>query len=364
MERCKFARPSVSIIAAALTAIALSVNHAPGASAQSANYKKQFSLARSPDDVEFTKRGGIAVVRASQHYPDQIIGPQPSDDLVVVVNPTNGTRILIQPANKCAPFALTQPAGAADLVAASEARAVLIGQRHWTSGAIAGQYTSVNVLDLTDAYGVNGPICIKSWSKAEAGFVSDVDITPDGRFSVVNHRGAISVFRIDGATVPDPVEFGTSGGNPTRQRNSVAMSRIETPGAPVKCVVTTVRDVGGTQRIWAYVLDLAGSAPILDAALEINASNPSENSPGHDLRLTPDETMAVVSADGVIALIDLTVSPAVIRGELSDPNAERNYDNLADSLILTNTQAVVLSSDRGNPSGQWQADVFDISSGP
>jgi hypothetical protein len=53
------------------------------AQAQSASYKKQFSLQRSPDDVAFTKRGGIAVVRASQHYPDQFQGPQPSVDQVV-----------------------------------------------------------------------------------------------------------------------------------------------------------------------------------------------------------------------------------------------------------------------------------------
>lgn len=75
MDRCKFARQRVSAFAL-VTAVIFVTAGAPDVAAQSASYKKQFSLERSPDDVVFTKRGGIAVVRASQHYPDQIQGPQ------------------------------------------------------------------------------------------------------------------------------------------------------------------------------------------------------------------------------------------------------------------------------------------------
>jgi hypothetical protein len=351
--------------------VTAAASKAAHATPQSAQFKTQFPIARSPDDVTYTPRGGVAVVRASQHFP----GAQPPvghADQIVLVNPVDGSRLIFADLLKCSeadPIALTRPDDAGNLVAASETRAVLIGRRHWTTGPTAGELTVVNVVDLTDAYGnpfaqpPGGPKCLLSWSKSDAGHVSDVAITPDGRFAVVNHRGWISVFKIDGATVPTPTEFDTSGGIPTRQVRSLAMTQSTVPTSPVKCVAVTARNVNGKRRVWVHVLDLSGAAPVPDGEFEINLSNPDDDNPPHDVRLTPDETMAIVSADGVVAMIDLTESPALIRGELRDLDAERSYEALADSLVVTNTHFVALSAERGNPSGAWQADVFDVASG-
>jgi hypothetical protein len=141
------------------------------------------------------------------------------------------------------------------------------------------------------------------------------------------------------------------------------MTRSEAPTAPVRCVATTARLVNGKRRTWAYVLDLSGTAPVLETSMEINLSNPDDDNPPFEVRLTPDETMAIVSSDGVVAMIDLTANPAVIRGEFRDLDAERSYDVLSDTLAVANTHFVALSSKRGDPTGQWRADVFSIASG-
>lgn len=342
---------TVSIALAALT------SEVAGAAPQTVTYKQQVQITRSPDDVAITPgAGAIAVVRASEHWPDPNNGPQGGNaDVVVVIKTTDGSIALNQVG--CTYRGLTAPSGASDLVAVNALRAVLIGQKHW-----GGANTSyVDVVDLTDVYGA-GPKCLKNWEKSNAGFVNDAALSPDGRFAVVNHRGWISVFQIDGSSVPDPIEFDTQGGDPSFQKDSVVMTQSTAPQSPIKCVVVTNRKVGNKNRTWVYVLDLSTGSPILDGTLEVNPPQPPldpEDNPPHDVLLSPDETFAVVSAGGVVALIDLTVSPAVIRGEYVDTAAVRQYDLLADSLVLTNSQAVTLASTGGQTA--WKADVFDVS---
>jgi hypothetical protein len=339
-------------------AVAFAVLSRDGAQAapQSVTYKQQVQITRSPDDVAITPgAGGIAVVRASEHWPDPNNGPQGNADGIVVVKTTDGSIALHQ--GGCTYRPLTTPLGASDLVAVNSQRAVLIGQKHW-AGA---NTTYVDVVDLTEVYGA-GAKCLRNWEKTNAGFVNDVALSPDGRFAVVNHRGWISVFQIDGSSVPDPIEFDTQGGDPSFQKDSVVMTQSTGPQSPIKCVVVTNRKVGNKNRTWVYVLDLSTGTPMSDGILEINSPQPPqdpEDNPPHDVMLSPDETFAVVSAGGVVALVDLTVSPAVIRGEYVDSTAVRQYDLLADSLVLTNSQAVTLASTGGQTA--WKADVFDVS---
>jgi hypothetical protein len=320
-------------------------------------YKQQVQITRSPDDVAITPgAGAIAVVRASEHWLDPNNGPQGGNaDVIVVIKTTDGSIALNQIG--CTYRGLTAPSGASDLAAVNAQRAVLIGQKHW-----GGANTSyVDVVDLTEVYGA-GPKCLKNWEKSNASFVNDVALSPDGRYAVVNHKGWIHVFEIDGTTIPDPVEISTQGGDPSFQKDSVVMTQSTAPQSPVKCVVVTNRKVGIKNRTWVYVLDLSGAA-MLDATLQLNAPGPfeePEDNPPHDVQLSPDETFAVVSAGGVVALIDLSVSPAVVRGEYVDTSAARQYDLQADSLVVTNTQAVTLAATGGQSA--WKADVFDVSS--
>jgi hypothetical protein len=320
-------------------------------------YLQQFQILRSPDDVAVTPgAGGIAVVRASEHYPDLISGPIGNGDEIIVVKTTDGSRATNLSA--CTNFGLSTPSGASDLIAINSQRAVLLGQKHF-----GGSETSyVHVLDLTDVYGA-GPKCLPggSWQKAGAGYVNDVAITPDGRYAVVNHKGWISVFTIDGTSVPAPVEIPTLGADPSYQKNSVVMTQSRGTQSPIKCVVVTNAKSGALDRTWVYVLDLSTSTPALEATLEINASNQGDDNPPHDVQLTPDDSMAVVSAGGVVALIKLDplgMTTGIV-GEYRDVGALRVYDLLADSLVVTNTQAVALADIGGLQN--WQADVFDIS---
>jgi hypothetical protein len=291
-------QPLICSLTVGLSLLTLSSESA-SAAPQSVTYLQQFQILRSPDDVAVTPgAGGIAVVRASEHYPDPIGGPVGNGDEIIVVKTTDGSRAT--PLTGCTNFGLSIPSGASDLIAINSQRAVLLGQKHF-----GGSETSyVNVLDLTDVYGA-GPKCLfgGSWQKAGAGHVNDVAITPDGRYAVVNHKGWISVFTIDGTSVPAPVEFDTQGADPSYQKNSVVMTQSRNSQSPIKCVVITNHKSGNLDRTWAYVLDLTTSTPMLEATLEINASNPLEDNPPHDVQLTPDDSMAVVSAGGVVALI-------------------------------------------------------------
>lgn len=326
---------------------------------QSVTYLQQVDTARSPDDVGVTPgAGGIAVIRASEHWYDPINGPQANGDEIVVIKTTDGFQAQLQPG--CQAFALTIPNGASDLVAVNSQRAVLIGQHHF--GGIESSH--VNVLDLTDVYGA-GPKCLSggNWSKSNAGNVSDVALTPDGHYAVVNHKGWISVFEIDGTSVPSPTEFDTQGGVPTFQKNSIAMTQSRGANDPIKCVVVTNRKNGILNRTYAYLLDLSTTTPQFLGSVQINASNPTHDNPPHDVRLTPDERAAVVSAGGVVAVIGTTPDQLTgqipILGEQVDPAAVRQYDFLSDSLVVTNSQVVALASDVAQQN--WTADVIDIS---
>jgi hypothetical protein len=235
-------------------------------------YLQQVDIARSPDEVAVAPgAGGIAVIRASEHWYDPT-GPVANDDEIVVVKATDGSQALLQ-SNTCQTFALTNPVGASDLVALNAQQAVLIGQHHFGGT----ESSHVNVLDLTDVYGA-GPECLPggSWSKSSAGHASVVALTPDGRYAVVNHKGWISVFTIDGTSVPAPVEFDTQGGVPSFQRNSIAMTQSRGANDPIKCVVVTDRMNGTTSRTYAYLLDLTTSTPQLLGSVQVNASNPGK----------------------------------------------------------------------------------------
>lgn len=329
-----------------------------GAAPQSVTYLQQVDIARSPDDVAVTPgAGGIAVIRASEHSFDPAFGPQAHADEIVVIKSTDGSRA---PLSACQPFALTNPEGASDLVAVNSQRAVLIGQNHFN----AIKTSHVNVLDLTDVYGA-GPMCLPggNWSKTSAGHVNDVALTPDGRYAVVNHKGWISVFTVDGASVPAPVEFDTQGGVPSFQKNSIAMTQSRGANDPIKCVVVTDRASGGVSRTWAYVLDLTTSSPQLLGSVQINAANLGHDNPPHDVRLTPDERAAVISGGGVVAMIGTTPDSQTglipVLGEHVDQDALRQFDYLADSLVVTDTQIVALAADMDLQ--HWKADVIDIS---
>lgn len=119
-------------------------------------------------------------------------------------------------------------------------------------------------------------------------------------------------------------------------------------------------------RTWIYVVDLGGLTPTIFPGFELDVGQPLAQHPLHDVAITPNDRLAVVTAGDAVALIDLTLTPPQLIGEhITTNGVSRSYLYQADSLEVTNTQAVAigaLGASSGNPGNSWQADVYDISS--
>jgi len=322
-----------------------------------------------PEDVALVPGGGIAVVRCVVRpidpvfsHPDEIIviktgGTSPGERAIVAANPPHAGF-----------HGLTASLGASDLVAVTSARAVLIGQNH--EGPESSWRTFIDVLDLTDTYG-SGPIFAKSFEFANSGGANDVAITPDGTWAVVNSRNRIDVIDLD----PNPqsgqpvnpslvLTVNTGPSDPSYLRDTVVMTRDS--AGPMKAVVMTRKIVGSINRTVLYVLSFStpGTPPSVSGPLELNPSAPGLDHPPHDIALTPDGRLAVVTARGAVGLLDVgagTLLTHAVTGTL------REYEDMADSVEVSATQAVVIAKTapvQPSVTEGWRIDVYDIAPGP
>ena len=86
----------------------------------------------------------------------------------------------------------------------------------------------------------------------------------------------------------------------------------------------------------------------------------------HDVRMTPDKTLAVVTCENALSFIDLTVIPPV-PFDVAQADHRRLWRETADSVALTNDNAVTIASlvTSGNPTTvKWKIDVWDIQDVP
>jgi hypothetical protein len=131
-------------------------------------------------------------------------------------------------------------------------------------------------------------------------------------------------------------------------------------------VVVTARTVGSSLRTWVYVIDLSGPTPTIYSGFELDAGQPLAQHAPHDVAITPNDRLAVVTASDEVALIDISLTPPQLIGEhVTTIGFNRSYLYQADSLEVTNSQAVAigaLGASSGTPGTGWQADVYDISS--
>lgn len=360
----------------ALGVVGLSLPMALAGSARAqvgGDFKWEESIARTPEDVALHPRGGgWAVVRSAQ----AVLGggaPSVHPDELVVIGTADGHR-LIPVAGSCTTWGLTLTEGASDLIAPGLTCAVLVGQRHYQ-----GMNSShVNVIALGGAYGGNGK-CLGNYAIPNAGYVNDIALAPDERFAVLNHRNWVHVFdlvTLDAQGNLPPAAVGafpvanTGAGQwtePTWQRDSIAMTRSTTANAPIRAVVTTTRQDLPAPTAQVAVVDLTGAAPVLvldpllhPQALLQDPANPGIAHAPHDLAITPNDNRAVVTGTDVVALIDLT-QPTPTVSKVFTVGIQREYGTLADSVLLTDTHALVV----GNYAGLvgWQADVYEIASG-
>jgi hypothetical protein len=339
----------------------------------SGTYLKQLTIERVPEDVAQHPTGnGVAVVRAVQR--DLSGGIAASGDEIVVVKMNTGERGVLNEAGS--PFAghgLTPTIGASDLVGIADMIecAVLIGQRH--VGSSGNFVTAVDIVDLSDAYGGGGShsVVTTTWTSAAGfGFVNDVAVSSNLCYAIVNHKNEVRVFDMDPThlshpqwAVPLVANPGTELADPTFQRDSVVVTNSSEPGAPNRALVVTCRKDLSPPVTQVTVLGLEVSTdpnPVVKEleVLLIPTVPDSVTREPHDVALTPNNHMAVVVANDVVALFDLINStPALVGAEYTSNNVPREYATLADSVALTDTYAVTL----GSTSTGWQADVYSIS---
>lgn len=342
-------------------------------------FKLQVQTDRSPEDVALHPfvpdptggvGGGVAVVRASQW--DLSGGPIliPTQDEIVVIRTLDGTRANLK--NYVNGKQLTAVPGAADLVdvGSSVACSVLIGQQQF--GSDPSTYESfIEVVDLTRAYDdtpiTGGADCKLRWGSGPGfGYVNDVEISDALCLAVVNHRNEArvvdmlnpSTFNVGIPLVNDPME---DFADPTYQKNSIAVTRSTEPTASHRAVVSTclrrLSDPLALPVFQVSVLDLTATG-----ATEVLRYSPpalAAHEP-FDLALSPNDQLAVVVADDAVALFDLTAVPPAHRGtDITTNGVVRDYAELADALVVTDTYAVALGAINGG--ADWQADIYAIS---
>jgi hypothetical protein len=362
----------LSLSAFALVALAASES---AAQAQGLTFVRRTDTLRKPEDVAIAPGGGIAVVRCVDS-PDAPPAQSHFDEIMVIK--TSGPDAGKEEPEDLHPGAshhgLTLPTGASDLVEATGARAVLIGQKH--EGPESNWTTYIDVLDLTGTYGVtsygdSGPQFLRSFGFSGSGGAHDVAISPDGAWAVVNSRNRIDVIDLDTdapiGTIPNPtlaLTVSTGPSDPSFLRDSVVMTR--TAGGTMHAVVLTRKIVGNIDRAVAYVISLSDAAPPTSSApLELDASNPGIDHPPHDLAITPDDRLAFVTAGGAVGLIDVNAA-TLITDAANQGGTLREYNDMADSVDLSATQAVVIAkTDIVQPANEfgWQVDVYDIAPG-
>jgi hypothetical protein len=312
------------------------------------SFVNRFSTIRGPEDVALTPGGGVAVIRGvHRHAP--ALGPTPHEDEVVIVRTTDGTRASFQ-SPSLSNHGLSVSLGASDLIATTNSKAVLIGQRHF--GAESTWKTCVDIIDLSDTYGL-GPKWLLSWELAGAGGANDVAITPDGNWAVVNHRNFIHVFDLQTQVPSVALVVPTDTSDPSYLRDSVLMTRGTEATDPMMSVVMTAQATGAVITTHVYVIDFA-SGPALQGSFQLGESH----HPPHDLTITPDDKLAVVTAGDAVGVIDLTptTGPTMVLHETS--GVTREYNDMADSVEVTSTQAVVIGRIGTSAPLGWRIDIY------
>jgi hypothetical protein len=313
----------------------------------------EHSVNALPTDLAVTPDGTRAVVRSLEHPP----GGGYTDSFQVI-RLSDGFMLT---ASACP---VTSPAGhrptlPSDTIQATNSRAIAIASATTTS---LDDTTIIDVVDINATPACLAHHVLTGSVQQSHGEPSDLAITPDGGYAVVNSHNWIHVIDLPSGGIAAAFNIGAMPAgicDPSFIADSVACTNE-------RAVVVTARypnGFPGRAETWVYVVDVTAMV----AKLEHELSGPNEeiSYPPHDLAITRDGTKAVVVASKVVGLYDLyNASPVA---QYVD-DVGRTYRINVDSVEVTNSRALVIGdlSRTVPPYGTWSnwcVEVFDITSG-
>jgi hypothetical protein len=329
------------------------------------------TLEAVPVDFELVSDGSRAVVRASR--------TADKTDVISIWETSGGTQIAgTSPLGTfCSGAKLSWPSTwPSDAVRVVGTKGVLIGNFLTPTGW-------QTLIDVVEAGGAT-PDCVPGGNFAEpspapsgfgafdeAGEAHDLDITPDGKYAVINSRNW--VFVVDLSATPPTLALAKNTG---LSRPSWALLPVDVAAAVDSVAVTNERAIV-VQAAFDHVvgfypiiqlIDLTGPTPVatqIDMKPIILGLNPTKTDfDPHDVAITPRgpvdalDELAVVTYDYAVSLFDLASMTHVLT--ILNENIERRYDFQVDSVEVTWDRAVVIGGKANLFPPSWWVQVYSL----
>ncbi|MDP1794568.1 MAG: hypothetical protein Q8K63_10585 [Acidimicrobiales bacterium] len=331
----------------------------------------EYTIQSLPVDVALTPNGRRAAVRSANPatntdgitFFDLSLSPLPAGPIASFPAGGYGTSMATAPTYM-----------PSDRIALTNTRGVAIGSGSLVAGTMCQTY-----IDVFDASATPGLIQSHVFGGLDtqlpwemAGYAHDVEITPDGSYGIVNSANWIHIVDVGNGNVTainiGGPGFGPNGGpypcNPDQAVDSVAVTNDF-------AVVTTARyqSVPSTTGLrwvaWVYIVDLNRKSVVLEHQMLPPPGTPvgvNATLRPHDLAITRDGRLAVVTCDRMIGLFELSSQTCVATHY--DAHSARGYQLQVDSVEVTNNRAVIIA-DRmywPPPGGVpfWQVEVWGI----
>jgi hypothetical protein len=254
-----------------------------------------------------------------------------------------------------------------DAVAITNNSAIVVGSAAVGSTMENTTYVDILALSSPGAVSVTQTHVLGGGTNATtmAGEAHDVAITPDGALAVVSHRNWIHVFNMASGDLMAEFNIGDLGDPglndpclPGSSRNSVAVT-------DTRAIVTAARvDSNSFVHTWVYVLNLTSSADMhIMFEHELDPQSTSGDESPHDVAISPDGQLAVVTANTNVGLYSLGSAPSYLGGyhNSTDVRTWSQNPELWDSVDVSNSRAVVLANQMLSGAHRWKVTVFDIS---
>ncbi len=310
-------------------------------------------MSKRPLDVEVTPNGLVAVVRGHAPGFDAIDG-------LTFVDTTTGVKLNKSgcgTAGQGGYFYTSNDFQPSDSLRVTNSRAILVGARDTdNNGSHDRTYIDVLAIDMS------GPTvtCLAHHEQGsttspnlQAGWTNDVEITPDESFAIVNSSNWIHVINLSNGTIAQAFNIGSFPTGPCFAGDSVDSIATTNDTA----VVTTTR-IGFVNppwyftRTWVYLIDLVGSStPTIQLEHELTGPLPTEEKDfwPHDVAITPNGSLAIVTANNAVALYDLSQHAFLARDRVVLPSGHyyrrRYFSDIVDSIEPTDSWFVTIATD-------------------